>query len=368
MFTLRVDDDIELRLHDMCRVQDFYSLIMQNKTYIGQWLGWAKHYRSLDDAREYVKQVRRKFAEHQTYATQIYYKGQIAGTIALNLNDAKSRKAEMGYWLGESFTGQGIVTRAARALLDFAFDTLNLHKVILRCEPANHKSCAVAERLGMTHVGVLVDEVFDNGVWRSFSLYRILQRDWDVQQHSLDFTKRLDEYLELRLFRPSHADTLYQVTDANRAHLRQWLPWLDGTTSPDDSADFIDRALEQYANYDGLQCGIWYEGQLCGAIGYHYWDMRHKKTEIGYWLAKSHTGKGIMTRCVEALIDYAVDVVGIHRIEIPCATGNTRSCAIPKRLGFRHEGVIRKAEWLYDHYVDFNLFAMLAPDWHERRG
>ena len=55
--------------------------------------------------------------------------------------------------------------------------------------------------------------------------------------------------------------------------------------------------------------------------------------------------------------------MGLNRIEIRCATQNVRSRAIPERLGFKEEGLIRDAEWLYDHYVDHIVYGMLESDW-----
>jgi ribosomal-protein-serine acetyltransferase len=52
-------------------------------------------------------------------------------------------------------------------------------------------------------------------------------------------------------------------------------------------------------------------------------------------------------------------------VEVRAAPGNRRSRAIPERLGFRQEGILRDAEWLYDHYVDLVVYAMLADDWPE---
>jgi ribosomal-protein-serine acetyltransferase len=54
---------------------------------------------------------------------------------------------------------------------------------------------------------------------------------------------------------------------------------------------------------------------------------------------------------------------GLHRIEIRCATGNTRSAAIPLRLGFTEEGTLHEAEWLYDHWVDLRVFALVDVNW-----
>jgi ribosomal-protein-serine acetyltransferase len=83
---------------------------------------------------------------------------------------------------------------------------------------------------------------------------------------------------------------------------------------------------------------------------------------IGYWLAASYQGKGIMTKSCQMLIDYAFETLKLHRVVITCATENQRSRAIPLRLGFTHEGVARGAELLYGRFLDYDTYALLVSD------
>ena len=71
-----------------------------------------------------------------------------------------------------------------------------------------------------------------------------------------------------------------------------------------------------------------------------------------------------MTASCRSLINYAFTILNLNRVVITCATANERSCAIPLRLGFTHEGIARDAEWLYDRFVDHDLYALLRRDWH----
>ena len=89
----------------------------------------------------------------------------------------------------------------------------------------------------------------------------------------------------------------------------------------------------------------------------------NRSTSIGYWLAEGYQGKGIMIKSCRSLIDYAFGNLGLNRVEIRCAVENSRSRAIPKNLGFTKEGIIRDAEWLYDHYVDHVVYGMLSEEW-----
>jgi ribosomal-protein-serine acetyltransferase len=177
------------------------------------------------------------------------------------------------------------------------------------------------------------------------------------------FSYRVDDEIELRLLEERHAETLFALVDANRDYLRQWLPWLDDNRDPEASRAFIRSCLQQFADNKGYQAGVWVEGELAGMLGHHAIDRANRTAMIGYWLAAGYQGRGIITRACRALVDQAFDELGMNRVVIRCGTGNARSCAIPRRLGFIHEGVRRQSEWLYDHFVDHNVYAMLAEDW-----
>lgn len=168
---------------------------------------------------------------------------------------------------------------------------------------------------------------------------------------------------ELRILEESHAHALSSLTNANWASLRQWLPGVDRMRTVDQTLEFIRVGLNQYANNDGFQCGIWSKGQLAGTIGYHFFDWNNRRTSLVYWLGAKHRGKGLMTSAVRALTHYAFIEVALHRVEIRCATQNERSNAVPKRLGFTYEGISRETEWLYNRYVDHNVYSMLRHEW-----
>jgi ribosomal-protein-serine acetyltransferase len=169
--------------------------------------------------------------------------------------------------------------------------------------------------------------------------------------------------IEIRQFMADEADTVFAVVDRNREYLRQWLPWVDSTHSAQDVGHFIAGATAQFEAGLGPNAGIWLDGEFAGSIGCHTIDRIDRTCNIGYWIAAGHQGKGTITRCCLALLDYLFAELKLHRVAIRCATGNTRSCAIPRRLGFSHEGVLRESQWVNDHWVDLDLWAMLRQDW-----
>lgn len=177
------------------------------------------------------------------------------------------------------------------------------------------------------------------------------------------FTHRIDDDLELRLYEDADADELYATMDANRAHLRRWLPWLDAMQSVEYEREFIRNNRARFAAENGFNAGIWHAGRLVGGVGFHYIDRANRKTEMGYWLAEAAQGQGVMTRAARAMIGQALGPWKLNRVILYAATENRRSRAVAERLGFTLEGVARDGEWLYDRFVDLAAYALLARDW-----
>jgi ribosomal-protein-serine acetyltransferase len=169
--------------------------------------------------------------------------------------------------------------------------------------------------------------------------------------------------VELRQIDADDAKDLTDLIDCNRRYLREWLPWLDNSLDIHDTARFIGRSIEQACDDNGFTFGIVCRGRLAGVIGQHYLDAVNRRTELGYWLDAKHQGRGIVTGAAARLTDYAFAAQDCNRVILHCAAANLKSRAVAERLGFVQEGILREAEWLYDHYVDLVVYSMLKADW-----
>lgn len=181
------------------------------------------------------------------------------------------------------------------------------------------------------------------------------------------FTYALDDHVELRPLAPEHARALFELTDRSRDRLRQWLPWVDSVTEVEHSASYIKGAMKQGADNGGFSAGIWVREQLTGTISFHEIDWNNRSVGIGYWLDKQFQGQGLMTSACRAFTDHALMRMGLNRVEIHCATTNRRSRAIPERLGFVLEGIIREAEKLPQGYVNHAVYGMIRSEWKRMR-
>jgi len=180
------------------------------------------------------------------------------------------------------------------------------------------------------------------------------------------FVLWVEDDLCLELLRPENAEELFSLTEKHRQYLREWLPWLDNNKYLQNTVDFIKYSRKQYKDSTSMHLAIRYKDNIVGIIGFHKVDWINHSTSIGYWLTEEYQGRGIVTKSCKSLMDYAFGSLGMNRVEIRCAVENSRSRAIPERLGFREEGVAREAEWLYDHYVDHTVYSMLRSEWEGR--
>ncbi|HFU4202807.1 TPA: GNAT family N-acetyltransferase [Streptococcus suis] len=128
---------------------------------VGPAAGWPVH-QSIEESREIIKTV---LSQPETYALVLKETGQVIGSIGLMIGkqsglDLPETEAELGYWLGQTLWGQGLVPEACRAILDYGFSQLDLDQIWCRAFVDNTKSQRVQEKLGFVYQYLLEDEYF----------------------------------------------------------------------------------------------------------------------------------------------------------------------------------------------------------------
>jgi ribosomal-protein-serine acetyltransferase len=177
-------------------------------------------------------------------------------------------------------------------------------------------------------------------------------------------TITIENQLLLELVDPRHAQELFNVADANRDHIKTWMPWIVNMQSVDFIKGFINGALERYNSKSEYAYVITHNGAIIGRIGLYKIDNMNKIAEIGYWIAKDYEGQGFVTKAANALVKYAFETLQFNRIEIRCGFNNIKSQSIPERLHFTYEGLLREAELLHGQFQDLKLYAMLRSDYN----
>jgi ribosomal-protein-serine acetyltransferase len=172
----------------------------------------------------------------------------------------------------------------------------------------------------------------------------------------------IDPSTGLRVLREADAEELFALTSANRAFLRRWLPWVDLVQSEEDSRSFIATVVAQHKEGRGPTFGVRRDGALVGVIGYLPVDRVNRCGEIGYWLAERAQGRGTMTACCRFVVRYGFLTLDLNRIQIAAGTENRSSRAIPERLGFGFEGILRGRENLNGTFIDHAMYSLLRRE------
>ncbi len=103
--------------------------------------------------------------------------GELCGTISLSLNNSAIREWEIGWLVRREDWGKGIAPEAATAMVHYAFETLDAHRVIAFCHAENRQSMRVMEKIGMLNEALMRKTGWLNGKWYDECLYAILEDD-----------------------------------------------------------------------------------------------------------------------------------------------------------------------------------------------
>lgn len=371
-FALRLDDELALRLRERHHARELYERIDAERDHlVAGTLTWARD-TTLEDAERMVVQGLDQFRRGDGWQADLCWRGRPVGSLGLHFLDGPGGSTEVGYWIERACEGRGVVTRAMRGLHRHFFEGRGLEHVAIGTVRGNDRSEAVVRRLGYRPEAVLRHALLVGDDPGDLAFYGLLRSEWAADggagQDPLPlplprFTLRVDDELELGLLERGDADALHALIERNRERLARWLPWA-GSQTLEGTRGFIEgRALAAIAQADGFEIGVWWRGRLVGMVGIHAVRRHPTRGSIGYWLATEAEGHGLMTRAVRAVLAKGFDDLGFARLDIRADVDNARSRALPERLGFRHEGVLRRAFFDGRRYVDQAIYGLLREEW-----
>ena len=109
----------------------------------------------------------------------------LIGDVVLYIGDARDRSAELGYFFRRDYWGLGYAPEAARAMINFGFEQLELNRIWSRCVVENPASARVMEKCCMTREGLLREHRFIKGRLADWLYYSILRREWEAEDRYL---------------------------------------------------------------------------------------------------------------------------------------------------------------------------------------
>jgi RimJ/RimL family protein N-acetyltransferase len=112
------------------------------------------------------------------FAMQLRETGELVGNCAMKVNEDDPRQGEIGYTLARAHQRRGLAAEAVACVLDYAFGTLSLHRVVAVTDCRNLASAALLERLGLRREGHFIRNVWFKGEWADEYLYAVLGDEW----------------------------------------------------------------------------------------------------------------------------------------------------------------------------------------------
>ncbi|WP_431045903.1 GNAT family N-acetyltransferase [Streptomyces sp. P1-3] len=172
-----------------------------------------------------------------------------------------------------------------------------------------------------------------------------------------------DDGAELRPLEPWRAEEFLAHIDRGREFVGQHILLADVVTDAESSRAFLQAYAEKAAADTGRIHGIWLDGKLVGGVLFRTMDVAQGTAEAGCWLEPSAAGRGLVTRAVRVIIDWAVEERGIHRVEWRVSAANEASIAVARRLGMTRDAVLRESFLYRGKRRDIEVWSVLAPQW-----
>lgn len=161
---------------------------------LSQFMSWGPH-ASREVTSGFLQAQVDALAKGTILNWAIELEGKARGLVALAgitwrfSTDWRVDRAELGYWIGQPYWGQGVMTEATLHAMKFAFETLGLHKVTVGHMEGNEPSKRIIEGLGFRYVGVQLEDAWKHHAWQDHHRYELTAGEWSDSARTMRFRK-----------------------------------------------------------------------------------------------------------------------------------------------------------------------------------
>jgi RimJ/RimL family protein N-acetyltransferase len=152
--------------------------------------------------------------------------------------------------------------------------------------------------------------------------------------------------------------------------LEPWLPWVHRRYSRADAMRFVRDSSAAWIEGRAHDFAIRYVDRPDHHVGnISIWPTseRERAGEMGYWIRTAEAGKGLATEASTRVLQLGFEELGLHRVTLRIAIGNTQSERVAEKLGFMHEGLLRKEVLVAGEWLDHTLWALLDEEYRIER-
>ena len=173
-----------------------------------------------------------------------------------------------------------------------------------------------------------------------------------------------DDIISLRPYRLSDTEETYRAIRESLAELSPWLPFAHQDYSSKESRAWIKQRPGEWKRGNTYDFAIFdaKDGAYLGGCGINHINNNDFLANLGYWIRTSRTGNGAAPAAARLLAGWGLKALGLKRIEIVVAAGNTRSQRVAEKAGARREGILRNRILVRDKTYDGVMFSLIPAD------
>lgn len=176
--------------------------------------------------------------------------------------------------------------------------------------------------------------------------------------------------LAMRPLVPRDSRELLAIVVASRAELGRFMSWPREMVSLEQARRFVTIGRDGWISERTSRFGLFERetGELVGSIELDGIDHRRSQAELGYWIRSDRAGRGYATEAGRAILLYAFQALGMHKVRADVAVGNAASARVLEKLGFSREGTLREDRPIAGVFHDHWRYGLLAREFGERYG
>src|SRR4051812_3558384 len=152
---IQINQNVRLELIAERHATALFDAVDNNREHLAEFLPWVNNMQSVNDFVDYIKQCE-LLHEHKKEVSFVIIENEIViGRIGLHHINPPHKKGAIGYWLTKNAQGKGIIINSCKALINYGFKNLDLHRIEIKAATHNLKSQAIAEKLKFKKEGIL---------------------------------------------------------------------------------------------------------------------------------------------------------------------------------------------------------------------
>ncbi|MCM0599310.1 GNAT family N-acetyltransferase [Periweissella fabalis] len=173
-FSIPITDDLKLVQPEIYMGQEVFNLVTENREHLNQFLPWVEQMIAKELEENFIRSMQMAHIQGTSQLFFIASGDDIIGAIDLHNINQSVRKADIGYWLSNKISGQGIMTTVVKFFCNYAFTVLTFNKLTLQIDVANTASNRVAEKCHFQFIGMHPADFNLHGELRDMNYYALL--------------------------------------------------------------------------------------------------------------------------------------------------------------------------------------------------